>query len=86
MNSIFIAWSEKMYQKKGWSVAILSLMLVGGISHPVSAETVMAKIKRTGVLTAGTSKDAIPFAYTNNKGQSVGYSVEMLVLIKEQIS
>ncbi|PAX45716.1 amino acid ABC transporter substrate-binding protein [Brunnivagina elsteri CCALA 953] len=80
-----------MYQKNSfakrfpWSVAILSLMLVGAVSHPASAETVMAKIKRTGVLTAGTSKDAIPFAYTNNKGQPVGYSVEMLVLIKEQL-
>ncbi|NJL64676.1 MAG: amino acid ABC transporter substrate-binding protein [Methylacidiphilales bacterium] len=60
-------------------------MLVAGVSHPASAETVMAQIKRTGVLTAGTSKDAIPFAYTNNKGQPVGYSVDMLVLIKEQL-
>ncbi|MEA5572193.1 amino acid ABC transporter substrate-binding protein [Calothrix sp. UHCC 0171] len=60
-------------------------MLVGGISQQAFAETVMAKIKRTGVLTAGTSKDAIPFAYTDKKGQSAGYSVDMLVLIKEQL-
>ncbi len=55
------------------------------ISLPANAETVMAKINRTGVLTAGTSKDAIPFAYADSKGKLTGYSVDMLVLMKEQL-
>jgi polar amino acid transport system substrate-binding protein len=45
----------------------------------------MEKIARTGVLTAGTSKDALPFAYADNKGQLVGYSVDMLTLIQQQL-
>jgi polar amino acid transport system substrate-binding protein len=50
-----------------------------------SAETVLEKIAKTGVLTAGTSKDAFPLAYADGKGQLVGYSVDMLKLIKGQI-
>lgn len=49
------------------------------------AETVMEKIARTGVLTAGTSKDAFPFAYADNEANLVGYSVDMLTLIQQQI-
>ena len=45
----------------------------------------MEKVARTGVLTAGTSKDALPFAYADNEGQLVGYSVDMLTLIKQQL-
>lgn len=67
------------------AVAITSLIVTAGIARPVQAETVMQKIARTGVITAGTSKDAIPFAYVDNKGQSVGYSIEMLNLIREQV-
>jgi polar amino acid transport system substrate-binding protein len=51
----------------------------------VSAQTVLEKIAKTGVLTAGTSKDAFPLAYADDKGQLVGYSVDMLQLIKGQI-
>ena len=50
-----------------------------------TAETVMEKLARTGVLTAGTSKDALPFAYTDNEGKLVGYSVDMLSLIQQQL-
>jgi polar amino acid transport system substrate-binding protein len=53
--------------------------------HPASAETVLEKVAKTGVLTAGTSKDAFPLAYADEKGQLVGYSVDMLQLIKKQI-
>ncbi|WP_242071998.1 amino acid ABC transporter substrate-binding protein [Nostoc sp. FACHB-110] len=51
----------------------------------VAAETVMQKVARTGVLTAGTSKDALPFAYADNQGKLTGYSVDMLNLIKQQL-
>lgn len=49
------------------------------------AESVIERVALTGVLTAGTSKDAIPFAYINRNGQQVGYSVDMLNLVKEQL-
>ncbi|MBF2067752.1 MAG: amino acid ABC transporter substrate-binding protein [Calothrix sp. C42_A2020_038] len=67
------------------TVTVFSLAMSASFAYPVHAETVMQKVKRTGVLTAGTSKDAIPFAYVNSKGQSVGYSIDMLVMIKEQL-
>lgn len=67
------------------TITTLSLLLTTFIPAVAKAETVMEKVARTGVLAAGTSKDAIPFAYTNNQGQLVGYSVDMLNLIKEQL-
>ncbi len=65
-----------------YGIALLSTVLTTQI---VTAETVMEKVARTGVLTAGTSKDALPFAYTDNQGQLIGYSVDMLNLIQQQL-
>ena len=64
-----------------------SLTLLGTLltTQIAIAETVIEKVARTGVLTAGTSKDALPFAYANKEGQLVGYSVDMLTLIQEQL-
>lgn len=67
------------------AVAALSLLLTAALPSVASAETVMQKVKRTGVLTAGTSKDAFPFAYKNKEGQLIGYSVDMLKLIQQQL-
>ena len=64
------------------SITLLSTILTTQIA---TAETVIEKVARTGVLTAGTSKDALPFAYANNEGELVGYSVDMLTLIQEQL-
>jgi polar amino acid transport system substrate-binding protein len=58
---------------------------IAAAPKPASAETVLEKIARTGVLTAGTSSEAIPYAYTDKSGQLVGYSVDMLGLIKAQL-
>ncbi|VEP11523.1 Periplasmic component of amino acid ABC-type transporter/signal transduction system [Hyella patelloides LEGE 07179] len=63
-------------------ITILSTVLTTQLAV---AETVMEKVSRTGVLTAGTSKDAFPFAYADNQGKLVGYSVDMLTLIQQQI-
>lgn len=67
------------------AIPILSLMFAMLMSNVVAAETVMKKVARTGVLTAGTSRDALPFAYVDSKGKLNGYSVDMLILIKEQL-
>jgi polar amino acid transport system substrate-binding protein len=72
-----------MYQKL--AIATVSVLFAALTPALAQAETVMEKVTRTGVLTAGTSKDAIPFAYTNSQGQLVGYSVDMLNLIKQQL-
>ncbi|MEM6753131.1 MAG: amino acid ABC transporter substrate-binding protein [Cyanobacteria bacterium P01_C01_bin.38] len=67
------------------TVAALSLLLTAALPSVASAETIMEKVKRTGVLTAGTSKDAFPFAYKNKEGQLIGYSVDMLKLIQQEL-
>jgi polar amino acid transport system substrate-binding protein len=60
---------------------ILSALIPG----VAKAETVMQKVARTGVLTAGTSRDALPFAYSDKQGKLTGYSVDMLILIQQQL-
>ena len=50
-----------------------------------ASEKVIEKIARTGTLTAGTSKDALPFAYRNEDGELVGYSIDILNLITKQL-
>jgi polar amino acid transport system substrate-binding protein len=50
-----------------------------------SAHSVMEKVVKTGVLTAGTSKDAFPFAYRDQSGKLSGYSIDMLTLIQKQV-
>ena len=64
------------------AITLLSTVLTTQIA---TAETVMEKVARTGILTAGTSKDAIPFAYADPEGKLVGYSVDMLSLIQQQL-
>ncbi|WP_341530380.1 amino acid ABC transporter substrate-binding protein [Nostoc sp. UHCC 0302] len=72
-----------MYKKI--AIPILSLMFTTLMPNLVTAETVMQKVARTGVLTAGTSRDALPFAYVDSQGKLNGYSIDMLTLIKEQL-
>lgn len=69
---------------KSTAICFLSLSLLPWAS-PTVAETVVEKITRTGTLTAGTSKDALPFAYRNERGELVGYSVDLLKLITQQL-
>jgi polar amino acid transport system substrate-binding protein len=74
---------SKIY--KNIAPVIFGLILLGLIPGVAKAETVMEKVARTGVLTAGTSKDALPFAYSNSQGKLTGYSVDMLTLIQQQL-
>jgi polar amino acid transport system substrate-binding protein len=70
-------------QLVGFSLGIFLLL---GYSGQAQAQSVLEKVGKTGVLTAGTSKDAFPFAYRDNNGQLTGYSIEMLKLINQQVS
>ncbi len=73
----------KMY--RNLAPIILGLIFPAIIPGVAGAETVMQKVARTGVLTAGTSRDALPFAYADNQGKLTGYSVDMLTLIQKQL-
>lgn len=66
-------------------ISLCSLSLLIGTIPDAVAETVAEKIARTGKLTAGTSKDALPFAYRNAEGELVGYSIDILQLITNQL-
>ncbi len=70
---------------KKLAIAALTVTLTAALPTIASAETVMQKVKRTGVLTAGTSKDAFPFAYRDKQGQLIGYSVDILNLIQQEL-
>ncbi|MGK7916486.1 MAG: extracellular substrate binding-like orphan protein GrrP [Prochloraceae cyanobacterium] len=72
-----------MYQKL--AIAILTLIFTAALPTPSWAETVIEKVARTGVLTAGTRVDIVPLAYVDDKGEWTGYSVEILRLIQEQL-
>ena len=74
---------SKIY--KNITPVIFGLILSGLMPGVAGAETVMEKVARTGVLTAGTSKDALPFAYSDSQGKLTGYSVDMLILIQQQL-
>ncbi|MGK7953416.1 MAG: extracellular substrate binding-like orphan protein GrrP [Xenococcaceae cyanobacterium] len=63
----------------------LSLILTLFLPRSSLAETVIEKVARTGVLTVGTRIDIIPYAYVNDRQQLVGYSVDIINLIKEEL-
>ena len=48
-------------------------------------ESVLERVARTGVLTAGARTDAPPFGYINAKGEWVGYSIDLLHLIQQAL-
>jgi polar amino acid transport system substrate-binding protein len=72
-----------------YQMPLLSLgaaLLVLGFPGLAQAHAVLEKVVKSGVLTAGTSSDAFPFAFKDNQGRLTGYSVEMLNLIQTQVS
>ena len=73
------SWAKKT------AVSLLSFSCFWATATSATAETVLEKIIRTGKLTAGTSKDALPFAYRNEQGELVGYSIDILELITAQL-
>jgi polar amino acid transport system substrate-binding protein len=78
--------TQKNATYKKLAISVLSFSLSILTTPPAIGETVLEKIARTGTITAGTSKDALPFAYRNDAGELVGYSVDILELITDQLS
>src|SRR5262245_50410622 len=66
------------------TVWLVSVLLFGAAT-PVLAETVLEKISRTGVLTAGTRGTTIPFAFINEKNQLIGFSIDLLEAIHARL-
>ena len=70
--------------KKFW-IGLLSLLLPLSVASASHAETVVEKVARTGVLTVGGNFQNIPYAYVNDKGDLVGFTVSLVNLIREQL-
>lgn len=68
------------------SLAIIGTLFALALPSQALAETVMEKVSRTGILTVGTRTDLIPYAYLNDKQELVGYSIDILNLIRDQLS
>ena len=67
-------------------VATLAMLTSAMVGSPVMAGSVIEAIETTGVLVAGTSKDAFPFAFQDERGELVGYSIDMMRLIQEELA
>ena len=71
--------------KKILQLAGISCLLPLLLTSPSLAETVVEKVARTGFLTVGTRFDAIPYSYVNDKGELVGYSMDVLERIRKRL-
>ena len=65
--------------------AACQLLACLALIAPAHAGSVLSEVARSGELKAGTSKDAFPFAYQNGAGELVGYSVDILNLIRQEL-
>jgi ABC-type amino acid transport substrate-binding protein len=70
--------------KRCVAVSLWGLLLLGAAGSAL-AETVLEKIRRTGVLTAGTKGTNIPFAFINEKNEWIGFSIDLLEAIRARL-
>jgi polar amino acid transport system substrate-binding protein len=70
--------------KRCVAVSLWGLLLLGAAGSAL-AETALEKIKRTGVLTAGTRGTNIPFAFINEKNEWIGFSIDLLEAIRARL-
>jgi len=70
---------------KKLAIAALSLACITAIPAKAFAETVMEKVARTGELTVGSSLDLVPYSFFNDKEEWVGYSVDIMKVLKTEI-
>jgi ABC-type amino acid transport substrate-binding protein len=70
--------------KRCVAVWLAGLFLLGAAA-PVLAETVLEKIRRTGVLTAGARTVSIPFAFINEKNEWIGFAIDLLEAIRARL-
>jgi len=61
----------------GASAAALLLMWTANMACPAHAESVMDKIERTGKVNMGHREGAVPFGYMDEKGQWVGFDMDL---------
>ncbi|WP_013320209.1 extracellular substrate binding-like orphan protein GrrP [Gloeothece verrucosa] len=70
---------------KTLTLALISLAFTLGVPLKSGAETVLERVARTGTLVVGTATDLVPLAYVNDKNELVGYSIDYLNFLKNQL-
>ena len=80
-----LGWYEEKNDEKKFVLFALTLLLTATSQNAVWAGEILERIRQTGVITAGTRKDATPFAYINEKGEWVGYSIDILEIIRQNV-
>lgn len=65
--------------------SFLIIFFLFNYSLPVKAETILERIKRTGLLKVGVRSDAIPFGYRDNNNQLKGICLDFIALLKEDL-
>lgn len=68
------------------TIAVLGALLATALPKAALAETVLEKVARTGILTVGTRLDLIPYAYVDDKEQLVGYSMDVVNALQQELS
>ncbi|MEM9136880.1 MAG: amino acid ABC transporter substrate-binding protein [Cyanobacteria bacterium P01_F01_bin.42] len=68
------------------AVLLGSLAQVASAESVMEIETILERVARTGTLTAGTSSEAFPFAFADDRGEIQGYSIDMLRQIQDRLS
>ncbi len=71
---------------KTLSISVLSAVLLLLGAKAASAETVLEKAARTGVLTVGVHLNQVPYSYVNDKDELVGYSLDIANLIRAELA
>jgi polar amino acid transport system substrate-binding protein len=69
---------------KKFALIACALVLTATYQPPSWAGKVLERIRETGTITAGTRKDAVPFGFVDQNGKWVGYSLDVLELIRKQ--
>lgn len=69
---------------KKFACLALSVLISAAIMPPSWAGAVLDRIEKTRTITAGARKDAVPFGYVDDKGEWVGFSLDILELIRQQ--
>jgi len=65
-----------------WFAIIWVILLTGS----ATAESVLDRIARTGILSAGTRDDAPPFAFRDAQGHLVGFSVDLIEEVRKALA
>lgn len=63
----------------------LTMSVLGCSKKPSAEESALDRIKEKGVLVVGTSADYPPFEYTDEKGEYVGFDMDLIKAVGEKM-